>query len=81
MRKLRLLIAEDETLVRHALAQILGAEEDIEVVGEAANGEAAIVAAQSRQRRREKDTDAHGPAGSGRSGSCGSRADTGPDRS
>jgi DNA-binding NarL/FixJ family response regulator len=45
MPKVRLLIAEDETLVRYALAQMLGAEADITIVGEAANGEAAVAAA------------------------------------
>jgi len=49
MARIRLLIAEDETLVRHALAQLLGAEADIEVVGQAPNGEAAVVAAQAQQ--------------------------------
>jgi DNA-binding NarL/FixJ family response regulator len=49
MTKIRLLIAEDETLIRHALAQMLGAEADIEVVGQAPNGEAAVVAAQTQR--------------------------------
>jgi DNA-binding NarL/FixJ family response regulator len=49
MAKIRLLIAEDETVVRYALGQMLGAEEDIEVVGEAGDGGAA--AAMARQRR------------------------------
>ena len=49
MPKTRLLIAEDETLVRYALAQLLGAEPDLEVVGEAPNGEAAVVAAQAQR--------------------------------
>jgi DNA-binding NarL/FixJ family response regulator len=41
MPKIRLLIAEDETVVRMALSRLLAAEPDIEVVAEAANGEAA----------------------------------------
>ncbi|MBM3499694.1 MAG: response regulator transcription factor [Armatimonadetes bacterium] len=49
MPKIRLLIAEDETLVRYALAELLNAEPDLEVVGEAPNGEAAVVAARDRQ--------------------------------
>ena len=49
MAKIRLLIAEDETLVRHALAQLLDAEPDLEVVGQAPNGEAAVIAAQVQQ--------------------------------
>jgi len=43
------LIAEDETIVRHALAQLLGAEDDIDVVGEAPNAEAALVAVRERR--------------------------------
>jgi DNA-binding NarL/FixJ family response regulator len=41
MPKIRLLIAEDETVVRMALSRLLAAEPDIEVVAEAANGELA----------------------------------------
>ncbi|SCG67187.1 response regulator [Micromonospora inositola] len=39
---IRVLVADDETLIRHGLAAILGAATDIEVVGEAADGLAAI---------------------------------------
>ncbi len=42
MDRIRLLIAEDEALVRYALAQLLAAHQDIEVVGQADNGEAAL---------------------------------------
>lgn len=49
MARIRLLVAEDETVVRYALAQLLGAEEDIEVVAEAPNGEAAVVLARDRE--------------------------------
>jgi two-component system NarL family response regulator len=42
MPKIRLVIAEDETVVRMALAQLLAAESDIEVIGQAANGEMAV---------------------------------------
>jgi len=45
MPPLRVLIAEDETLLRHALAQIIGAQEDIEIVAEAADGQAACAMA------------------------------------
>jgi len=45
MAKIRLLIAEDETVVRHALSQLLSAEEDIDTVVQAPNGEAAVVLA------------------------------------
>jgi two-component system NarL family response regulator len=49
MANIRVLIAEDETIVRHALGQLLDAEADIEVVGQAPNGEAAVVAARERR--------------------------------
>ena len=42
MDKIRLLIAEDERLTREALAQLLGLEEDIEVVGQAPHGKEAL---------------------------------------
>ena len=40
--KIRVLIADDHTIVRIGLAALLGAEKDIEVVGEAQNGEMAV---------------------------------------
>jgi len=49
MARIRLLIAEDETVVRYALARLLEAEEDIEVVGEAPDGEVAIALAAQRR--------------------------------
>ena len=42
MAKLKVLIADDHTIVRIGLAALLGAEKDIEVVGEAKNGEMAV---------------------------------------
>ncbi|MCE5238449.1 response regulator transcription factor [bacterium] len=39
---IRLLLAEDETVVRHALAHLLDQEEDIVVVGAAGDGEAVV---------------------------------------
>lgn len=41
-RRIRILIADDEALVRSGLRAILGAEPDIEVVGEAADGAEAL---------------------------------------
>ena len=40
----RVLLVDDESLVRRILKQILGAYQDMELVGEAANGEEAIAA-------------------------------------
>lgn len=39
---IRVILAEDQTMVRGALASLLGLEPDIEVVGEAATGEEAV---------------------------------------
>lgn len=39
---IRLVIADDQAMMRRGLASLLGLEEDIEVVGEAGDGEAAI---------------------------------------
>lgn len=49
MAEIRLLIAEDETVVRYALAQLLAAEDGIQVVGEAADGAEAVSLARQRQ--------------------------------
>ena len=42
MSKIRVLIADDHTIVRIGLATLLNAEKDIEVVGEAKNGDMAV---------------------------------------
>ncbi|KQP39895.1 response regulator transcription factor [Pseudorhodoferax sp. Leaf274] len=42
IRRLRLLIADDQPLIRRALAMTLGVEPDIEVVGQAVDGQDAI---------------------------------------
>jgi Response regulator containing CheY-like receiver domain and AraC-type DNA-binding domain len=42
MEDIRLLIAEDERLTREALARLIGLEDGIEVVGQAAGGEEAV---------------------------------------
>jgi DNA-binding NarL/FixJ family response regulator len=42
MRRIRLLLADDHTLLRSALRLLLDAEPDLEVVGEAASGEEAV---------------------------------------
>lgn len=46
---IRVLLVDDEHLVRSGLAMILGLEPDIEIVGSAADGEAAVVAASELQ--------------------------------
>lgn len=45
---IRLLVADDETLVREALAVLLGLEPDITVIAQADNGTDAVALAQSR---------------------------------
>jgi DNA-binding NarL/FixJ family response regulator len=42
MRKIRVLLADDHTVVRQGLRALLTAEEDIEIVGEAENGRQAL---------------------------------------
>jgi len=42
MKKIRVLLAEDHTIVRQGIIALLGAESDMEVVGEASNGLEAI---------------------------------------
>ena len=42
MRKIRVLLADDHTVVRQGLRALLAAEEDIEIVGEAENGRQAL---------------------------------------
>ena len=45
----RVLVVDDESLVRRVLKQILTAYQDLELVGEAANGEEAIAAVERLQ--------------------------------
>ena len=45
----RVLIVDNESLVRRILKQILSAYQDLEIVGEAANGEEAIAAVETLQ--------------------------------
>ena len=40
--KIRLLLVEDHTILRQGMAQFLGQEPDIEIIGEASDGEAAV---------------------------------------
>ncbi|MDE3085006.1 MAG: response regulator transcription factor, partial [Verrucomicrobiota bacterium] len=42
MKKITVLLADDHTVVRQGLRALLGAEPDIEVVGEAENGRQAL---------------------------------------
>ena len=42
MKKIRILIADDHAIVRSGLSAVLGYEEDMEVVGEASNGQCAV---------------------------------------
>jgi len=45
MRKIRVLLADDHTVVRQGLRALLAAEEDMEVIGEAENGRQAVMLA------------------------------------
>src|SRR5512134_1066451 len=49
MAATRVLLVDDESLVRRILKQILGGHPDMELVGEAANGEEAIAAVERLQ--------------------------------
>lgn len=42
MKRLRVLLAEDQTILRHSLKALIANEPDLEVVGEAGNGEEAL---------------------------------------
>ncbi len=42
MSKLRILLADDHAVVRHGLRALLSTEADVEIVGEAENGAAAV---------------------------------------
>ena len=46
MKKLRVLLAEDQTILRQSLRALIGNEPDLEVVGEAADGEESVRQAQ-----------------------------------
>jgi len=61
---IRLLLADDEHLIRTALAQLLDLEDDLEVVGQAASGDEALaVAAQQRPDVAVLDLQMPGPDG------------------
>lgn len=47
--KIRLLVADDESLMRHSLTNLLALAEDIEIVGEAADGQEAVELAIGRE--------------------------------
>ena len=63
---IRVLVVDDQELVRSGFCVILDTAEDITVVGEAANGEAALAAAARLPARR--GADGHPDAGDGRAG-------------
>lgn len=48
-RKIRVLVADDERVLRHALTQLLAMADDVEIVGEAADGHEAVELASQRQ--------------------------------
>ena len=69
-RVIRLVLAEDQAMVRGALAALLSLEPDLEVVGEAGDGdEAEVAGARAAPRRagdRHRDAGSHRPRGGGR---------------
>ena len=60
MTKIRVLLADDHAILREGLKALLGLADDIDVVGEAADGQEAIdrVAALGARRRRHGRVDA-----------------------
>ncbi len=48
-QKIRLLVADDESVLRHALTNLLAMAEDVEIVGEAGDGQEAVGLAVERQ--------------------------------
>ena len=48
-RRIKVLLADDHLIVRMGLSALLGLEKDIEMVGEAANGEEAVQLALARK--------------------------------
>ncbi len=49
MRKIRIMLVDDNTSYRQRMARLLQSQGDLEVVGEAANGEAAVARARELQ--------------------------------
>ncbi|RFU42194.1 DNA-binding response regulator [Actinomadura logoneensis] len=70
---IRVMLAEDQGMVRGALATLLGLEDDLEVVAEAAGGAEAVLAAQ-RERPDVALLDIEMPGGDGLSAAAGIRA-------
>ena len=60
----RVVIADDQGMVRSGFTTLLNSEPDIEVVGEAVNGQEAVTRAVAAQARR--DPDGRADAGDGR---------------
>ena len=66
---IRVLVADDEPLIRAGIRMILTSADDIEVVAEAANGREAVELARSHARRRGAAR--HPDAGDGRADGAG----------
>ena len=65
MDKIRVLIAEDERLLRETLAELLAREPDLQIVAKAGNGRDALIDAlahQPEQRHRARREERHGPS-------------------
>ena len=61
-RMIRVALADDQELVRAGFAALLDAEDDIEIVGEAADGEQAVQACRRRDPGRAADGYPHAAA-------------------
>ncbi len=72
---IKIMIAEDQAMVRQALVALLGLEPDIEVVAQAATGDEALAMAVKHQPDvAVLDIEMPGPAASTSPGSCGRTA-------
>ena len=74
----RVLLVDDQALIRAGFRMILDAEEDIEVVGESANGAQAIDSVKRLQAARGPDGHPHAGDGRDRGDPADRRAGEGP---
>jgi DNA-binding NarL/FixJ family response regulator len=56
---IKVLVADDEALLRSAFSSLIRAQDDLEVVGEAASGQQAVELAAGRLARRVREMSEH----------------------